>query len=185
MNMGKFSKKKISLLLLDNMIWLILAGIYLVFALMLPAFWSPSFFFKLIYFSVPLGFIILAVATCLIAGVFDISVGQLTGFVAVLSATLIVDGYFSGLPTPLLILLPLLLGLGCGALNGFLVGKLKLNPFLATLGTYLVFYGAKLQISGASTISGLPEVYLLFGGESIPTILLFAGVFAVLLFILA
>jgi ribose/xylose/arabinose/galactoside ABC-type transport system permease subunit len=182
--MSKFNKKKLPLLLIDNMIWLILAGIYIIFALMLPAFWSPSFLFKLVYFSIPLGFIILAVATCLIAGVFDISVGQLTGFVAVLSATLIVDGCFSGLPTPLLILLPILLGLGCGALNGFLVGKLKLNPFLATLGTYLVFYGAKLQISGASTVSGLPDAYLLLGGESIPTILLFAGVFAMLFLVL-
>ncbi|MCW4017929.1 MAG: ABC transporter permease [Candidatus Bathyarchaeota archaeon] len=182
--MSKLTRNRISLLLIDNLIWIILAGIYLSFAVILPSFRNPIFLFKIIYFSIPLGFIILAEATCLIAGVFDISVGQLTGLVTMLSAVLIVDtGYFAGVPSFLLVLLPLALGLGFGALNGFLVGKLKLNPFLATLGTYLIFYGAKLQTTGASTVAGLPEAYLL-GGDSTSTILLFLAVFVVLYFII-
>jgi len=183
--MMKDTSKRITLFFIENLIWLILAGIYVFFVVIHPAFRNIDFLFRLIFFSIPLGFIILAEATCLLAGVFDLSVGQLTGLVTMLSAVLIVNaGLSQSIPSLLLIPLPLILGLGFGVLNGFLVGKLKLNPFLATLGTYLVFYGAKLQATGASTVSRFPAAYLIFGRETIPTILLFILVFGMLYFIL-
>ncbi len=183
--MIKDTSKKVTLILIENLIWIIFAGIYILFAVVHPAFRNPNFFLRLVYFSVPLGFIILAEATCLLSGVFDLSVGQLTGLITMLSAVLIVnENLFQGIPGYLLILLPLVLGLGFGAINGLLVGRLKLNPFLATLGTYLVFFGAKLQATGASTVTGFPADYLIFGSENVPTILLFFVIFGVLFFIL-
>jgi ribose/xylose/arabinose/galactoside ABC-type transport system permease subunit len=179
------TSKRVTLFFIDNLIWIILAGIYFLFVALNPGFQSLNFFYRLVYFSIPLGFIVLAEAICLLAGVFDLSVGQLTGLVTMASAVLIVKtSLFQGVPDFLLVLIPLIMGLGLGAFNGFLVGKLKLNPFLATLGTYLVFYGAKLQATGASTVYGFPDVYLIFGGEAIPTILVFFLIFGVLYFLL-
>ena len=178
-------RERITLFLIENLIWVILAGIYVSFAVIHPAFWTPEFFLRLIYFSVPLGFIVLAQATCLLAGLFDISVGQMTGLTTMLSAKLILEtGFFQEAPGYLLIFLPLIIGSGCGMLNGFLVGKIGLNPFLATLGTYLVFYGAKLETTGATTIFGLPKSYMIFGGEVMPTILLFFIITGVLYIVL-
>jgi ribose/xylose/arabinose/galactoside ABC-type transport system permease subunit len=168
------TRERISLFLIENSIWVILSVIYVSFAVIQPAFRSPSFFFTLFYFSVPIGFIILAEAVCLITGVFDISVGQMTGFITMLSAKIILSlDFFQVIPGYLLVFLPLLFGIALGMLNGFLVGKIKLNPFLATLGMFLVFLGAKLETSGATTLFGLPEGYLIFGGEIIPTLILF------------
>src|SRR6185437_6220676 len=46
------------------------------------------------------------------------------------------------------ILLAIVFALGAGLLNGFLVGVLRLNPIIATLGTNALLYGANLAISG-------------------------------------
>lgn len=183
--MSRNMRDKITLLFIENLIWPILIGIYVFFAIVNPAFRSPSFLYQLVYFSVPIGFVILAEAVCLLAGVFDLSVGQLTGLTTMLSADMIVGmNLFHGYQGYLLVLLPLVISLCLGFLNSILVGKLKLNPFLATLGTYLVFYGAKLQTTGAATVSGLPGSYLIFGAQIVPTILLFFIVSVVLYFVL-
>lgn len=46
------------------------------------------------------------------------------------------------------ILLALVFALGAGLLNGVLVGVLRLNPIIATLGTNALLYGVNLGISG-------------------------------------
>ncbi len=73
----------------------------------------------------------------LTAGI-DLSVG------AILVLCSVVMGKFSvnyGLPTPVGLAAGMLLGMACGAFNGFLVAKIKLPPFIVTLGTWQI-YGA-------------------------------------------
>jgi fructose transport system permease protein len=59
-----------------------------------------------------------------------------------------------GLPAVLALLLGLVVGLGAGALNGFLVTRLKLPPFIVTLGTLNIFVALTLLYSGGATIRG-------------------------------
>lgn len=164
------SRKRIMLVLIDNLVWVLVIGFYIIFGFLHPTMFNVSHLEFIIYSSVPVGFIILAEAIVLLSGNFDLSVGQITGFTAMVSGFLIIRCGLSA-PVYVLILLPILVGLACGALNGFLVGKVGLNPFLATLGTYMIFFGGTLEVS-STTIYGFPESYLIFGYEPIPTIFL-------------
>jgi fructose transport system permease protein len=59
-----------------------------------------------------------------------------------------------GVPAVLALFLGLLVGLGAGALNGFLVTRLKLPPFIVTLGTLNIFVALTLLYSGGATVRG-------------------------------
>ena len=95
----------------------------------------------------------LAVAQTLIiltAGI-DLSVGA----VMVLSSMVIAQTTVQqGLPAVLGLFLGLVVALGAGALNGFLVTRLKLPPFIVTLGTLNIFVALTLLYSGGATVRG-------------------------------
>lgn len=79
-------------------------------------------------------------------GGIDISVAPLMGLVNVVVVRLLVER--AGLASPFEIVpLVLLLGLLSGALNGFLATILRIQPIVATLGTYLLYTGLTLTIS--------------------------------------
>lgn len=95
----------------------------------------------------------LAIAQTLIiltAGI-DLSVGA----VMVLSSMVIAQTTVNlGLPAVLGLFLGLVVGLGAGALNGYLVTRLKLPPFIVTLGTLNIFVALTLLYSGGATVRG-------------------------------
>jgi ribose transport system permease protein len=57
---------------------------------------------------------------------------------------------------PLGIAAGLLIGLACGLINGLLVTKLKLTPFIATLGTLGIFLGTAEILSGGTNVPYVP-----------------------------
>ncbi|WP_410605807.1 ABC transporter permease [Amycolatopsis sp. lyj-90] len=88
--------------------------------------------------NAPLGIIAVGMTYVLITGGIDLSVGALYGAGATVYASLAVLGW------PLLpaALVTLAVGLVAGAINGIVVAGLRVNPFVATLGTASVFAGA-------------------------------------------
>ena len=60
----------------------------------------------------------------------------------------------NGFPGPLALAAGLLAGLAAGALNGFLVTRLRLPPFIVTLGTLNVFVALTLLYSNGATVRG-------------------------------
>jgi len=171
------------LFLLNNLIWVLLLGLYCGFGMFHHSLLTLDGFSFIVYSSVPIGFIVLAEAIALLSGNFDVSVGEITGFAAMASAYLITR-YFYTAPIFLIIFLPLLIGLCWGAFNGFFIGKLKLNPFLVTLGTFFLCYGGTLEISSC-TIYNLPKNYLFLGNNlqtSIITFFIFVAIFAYVIF---
>jgi ribose transport system permease protein len=78
-------------------------------------------------------------------GGIDVSVGPTMGFVnAILVKILITD---LGLSSPLVIVAAaLLIGIAIGAVNGFLAAYVRIQPIVATLGTYLILVGVTLTI---------------------------------------
>jgi ribose/xylose/arabinose/galactoside ABC-type transport system permease subunit len=119
----------------------------------------------LLYTSAGIAAIALAEAVCLISGNFDLSVGSIAGFSAMLTATILAD-VFPALPGVVGIPLVLIIGGLIGLFNGFCVAKFGVNPFLQTLASLIVFEGGILVISTQSKY-GLPESYLYLGGEEI------------------
>jgi ribose transport system permease protein len=100
----------------------------------------------------------------LTAGI-DLSVGS----VMALSMVTLALGAQAGLPAVALILIPLLVGLGVGWLNGLGLTWLHLpHPFIMTLGTQYIARGATNLVTGGVPISGLPEPVRWFGAGDIP-----------------
>ncbi|MBE1876319.1 ABC transporter permease [Myceligenerans pegani] len=110
----------------------------------------------------------LAVAQTLIiltAGI-DLSVGS----VMVLSSMVVAQvASGSGVPAALALLIGLATGVACGGLNGLLVTRLSLPPFIATLGTFSVFTALALLYSHGATVRGgdMPAL-LTWTGTTIP-----------------
>jgi len=103
-------------------------------------------------------------ATCvIIAGGIDLSVGSVLALAGVLAAL----ATKAGVPVPLAMVLGVLAGAACGALNGLLVTRAKLPPFIATLGMMLVARGIALQVTGARAVSGLGESFGQLGNGSL------------------
>jgi ribose transport system permease protein len=95
-------------------------------------------------------------ATCvIITGGIDLSVGSVLALAGVVAALAVK----AGVPVPLGMLAGILVGAFCGFLNGVCVTRLKLPPFIATLGMMLVARGVALQITGARAVSGLGEAF--------------------------
>lgn len=90
-----------------------------------------------------LAFLAIAEIFVLSAGDVDLSAGA--GLILVNVIT--VSAYTSlGIGSPLLLLFPLGMGLAIGIVNGLIVGYLRLNAFLATIGTSFVWSGLALII---------------------------------------
>ena len=98
-----------------------------------------------------LGIMAVAVAMLMIGGEFDLSSGAATGAFGILTLLLVRDvtGELGGAGFSLWIALPisLVLALGLGWFNGFMVNRTSLPSFIVTLGTFFVLRGAKLGFS--------------------------------------
>lgn len=102
--------------------------------------------------------------TCvIITGGIDLSVGSILALAGVVAALAV----HRGLPVWCGMLLGLLAGAACGTLNGLVVTRLRLPPFIATLGMMMVARGLALQITGAEAVSGLGQGFGVLGNGSL------------------
>jgi ribose transport system permease protein len=123
---------------------------------------SPQVFLKPANLSVIMRFIacfgMLSIGEVLIiiTGGIDLSVGSLTALTGVIVATLMLKG-FAGMPpigmVPSIIIV-LCIGTLFGLWHGFFVTKLRIPPFIITLGTWLIAKGLAAFIT-----RGYPIVY--------------------------
>ena len=94
---------------------------------------------------------VLAIASTFVivsAGI-DLSVGTLMTFCAVMAGLVLTN---HGLPLPLGIAAAIATGAGCGLVSGLVIAKLKIPPFIATLGMMMLLKGLSLVISGTKPI---------------------------------
>ena len=101
----------------------------------------------------------------LTAGI-DLSVGAIAVFSSVLMANFATK---LGMPGLLALLLGFVLGAGMGAINGVLVTRLKLPPFIVTLGTLSIFFSLNAVVSRSETIRGsdMPDI-MTWTGNTFP-----------------
>jgi fructose transport system permease protein len=86
----------------------------------------------------------------LTAGI-DLAAGAIAVFSSILMANMATK---LGLPGPLALIVGLVLGTAMGAFNGWLVTRIKLPPFIVTLGTLSIFFSLNSVVSGSETIRG-------------------------------
>jgi ribose transport system permease protein len=94
----------------------------------------------------------------------DLSVGSVMGISGLASAMLLVRG----VSVPLAVAGGLLTGLVVGFLNGLMITKGKLPPFIATLGTLLMARGLCYGLTGGWPVRDLPESFKFLGQYDIP-----------------
>src|SRR5215218_5444449 len=102
----------------------------------------------------------------LTAGI-DLSVGAIMVLSSIVMAKLSAD---SGVPGLLALLIGFGAGTACGLINGLLVTRLRLPPFIVTLGTLNVFFALNLYYSKSETIRGvdMPDLLLWTGNTFNP-----------------
>ncbi|WP_375001225.1 ABC transporter permease [Aeromicrobium sp. CTD01-1L150] len=92
----------------------------------------------------------------LTAGI-DLSIGAVMVMASMVMAQ---TASSSGWSPPVAIIAGLLVGVAAGGINGFLVTRVKLPPFIVTLGTLSIFMAMSLLYSGGQTVRGtdLPDL---------------------------
>ncbi|WP_457322469.1 ABC transporter permease [Roseateles sp. P5_E11] len=91
----------------------------------------------------------------ILTGGIDLSVGSVLALSGVVAGMLVKNG----MPVPPAMAIGVVVGALCGAINGLCVTRLRLPPFIATLGMMLVARGVALQLTDARAISGLGEAF--------------------------
>jgi ribose transport system permease protein len=119
----------------------------------------------------------------IITGGIDLSVGSVLALSGVISSVLLSNG----VPISIAIFAGLLTGIFCGFLNGFVIAKGKLPPFIATLGMMGIARGAALIITNGVPVFGLPQSFAAIANDKIfnviPIPIIIVILFAVLMHI--
>ena len=199
------NSRKVADFILQYAIYLVFVILVLVITIMEPAFLSLENFRNILSISATRVIIAMGVGGILITGGTDLSAGRQVGLAAVLSASMLqaIDytrRMYPNLPV-LPILIPIIIAMiagGClGLFNGFVVAKVKVPPFIATLGMQVAVYGmTSLYFDrppyGAQPIGGLDARFTTLGSGyiglnnvySIPYIVIIAAVIAIITWVL-
>ena len=144
---------------------IVLVGAVIVFTLLNERFISPANLSLITQQVAVVGVLALGQTLIILTAGIDLSVGAIMVLSSLVMAKLSAN---AGLPGWLAILVGFATGLAAGFLNGFLVTRVKLPPFIATLGTLSIFTALALLYSGGTTIRGsaMPDL-LTWTGEPI------------------
>ncbi len=169
---GKDKKRIITDALFNNAMYIIIAVAIVFITIRVPAFLSLSSVVNIISLTAAKLPIALGIAGCIVLTGTDISAGRCVGLTACVSASLLQIANYPNKIFPELGVMPLwavfLIVVGIGALvgfvNGFFVAKFKLHPFIVTLSTQLIIFGAILMYlmigtNNGQTLSGLDSSY--------------------------
>ncbi|MBK0418373.1 ABC transporter permease [Leucobacter sp. CSA1] len=123
----------------------------IVFGILNDRFFSPGNLSLITQQVAVVGTLALAQTLIILTAGIDLSVGAAMALSSMVMAQLSAD---NGLPAIVAILIGLVVGIATGAFNGFLVTRLKLPPFIVTLGTLNVFLAITLLYSKGATVRG-------------------------------
>ncbi|HUO30714.1 MAG TPA: ABC transporter permease [Bryobacteraceae bacterium] len=105
----------------------------------------------------------LGMTVIIIAGGIDLSVGAMLAMSGVLGTMAMV----SGMPVGVGVLIGVLAGLFWGAVNGFLTTRLRIAPFIVTLGTLGIIRGLTLIITSGLPVHGVPQSFAFLGAGNL------------------
>lgn len=126
-----------------------LVVIFLIFCILSGNFRTMSNFMSILLTACVSGTLAIGMTYCVIGGGMDISVGTTMSFAMVMTATFICK---MNLPIGMGILLGILSGSLVGLINGFFITKLKILPFIQTIGMMWIAKGMALVVSGTRPI---------------------------------
>jgi ribose transport system permease protein len=150
---------------LDNLVWFMLLAVLAIFSATVPNYFQPGIFANIIEQSSVLGVMSIGLALVIIAGHMDLSVESVAALSAMATGILFASsGIGMGITfTPGWLVVPasLLAGMSVGAivgaLNGYLVVKVKMNAFIVTLSSFIWVRGLVVAASGGRSAQNLAD----------------------------
>ncbi|WP_180898166.1 ABC transporter permease [Martelella soudanensis] len=140
-----------------------LALLIVIFAFGNAAFLSVNNGLTVLLQTSVIGLIGIGMTMVIITGGIDLSVGS----VLALSGTAAGLMVKAGLPVPVAMSAAVLVGAFCGFINGLVITKMRITPFVATLGMMMIARGTALQLTGAAPISQLGEAFGVLGNGAL------------------
>lgn len=128
---------------------------FAIFGIINPLYFSSTNISTIITQSVTYGLMGIGMTCIIITGGIDLSVGSALALIACIAAQLALIG----VPTPIWILICIVCGFAMGAVNGILIAKLRLQPFVATMGTMSIYRGVAYVITGGYPVLGVSREY--------------------------
>jgi ribose transport system permease protein len=141
--------------------WVLAVALFLIYAALQPGTLSIGQIGTLAGDGLPLALLALGQGIVILTAGIDLSIGGVLSLGTALAATRF-TGTGSALEWSIVILA---IGLGAGALNGFLIGWLGLQPFIVTLATWSIFDGIALVVLPTAGGS-VPEGFAAWIGDS-------------------
>jgi ribose transport system permease protein len=132
-----------------------LALLIVVFAFGNAAFLSVNNGLTVLLQTSVIGLLGIGMTLVIITGGIDLSVGSVLALSGTCTGLLVK----AGVPVPAAMAAGVMVGAGCGLLNGLVITKMRITPFVATLGMMMIARGLALQLTGAAPISQLGEAF--------------------------
>lgn len=150
---------------LDNLVWLILASVLIVFSLTIPNYFQIGIFANIIEQSTFVGTMAIGLSLVIIAGNIDLSVESTLALAAMVTGLLFATrgaGLGFGftpewLVVPVSLAIALATGAVIGLINAFFVVRLGMNAFIATLASFIWVRGLVIALSGGRSAQSLPD----------------------------
>ncbi|MDJ0389997.1 ABC transporter permease [Roseomonas sp. E05] len=139
-------------------------------------FLRPYVFQSITFIAPELGLLAIAMMVAMLTGGIDLSVIGIANLSAILAGLFFhsVGGArgpeLANLPLPVVLAgIGIALGVGvvAGAINGFLITRLRITPILATIGTGQVFTGICLVLTGGPAVVGFPRLWGMIGNGTV------------------
>ncbi|MCD6307445.1 MAG: ABC transporter permease [Candidatus Latescibacteria bacterium] len=152
---GKFQERRI---------FLILSSVWIIMSIFFPREFLNAAVFKATVLAMSsIAVIAVGMTVLLVSGGFDLSVGSVVTLSGIVAAMCI----RSGLPWFAAMAAAVLCGLAVGLGNGLMIARLRINPFITTLGMMIFVRGFATILAGGNNIPILNESYNWIGQASL------------------
>ena len=150
--------KKITNFIIDQKLIFIIIVLIIALSIEDKSFFTVKSLASILEHAAIIGIMAAGMTVLLISGSFDLSVGSVMAFTGIVTIMLQKPlGLF------LSVLIGLIAGTMVGVINGLLVVKGRINAFIVTLGTMVIFTGFGLALSGSSPVKGTIAAYQFIG----------------------
>ena len=129
--------------------------VIVVFTILDPIYLVPGNLIDIVKQATINGILAIGMTVIIITGGIDLSIGCTFAIVIVAVGSMVV----AGVPSLVAIILGALIGALIGSFNGFIVTKMHIQPFIATLGTMSAFRGLAYVFTGGWPVLNIPSTY--------------------------
>ncbi|OTP80447.1 ABC transporter permease [Caballeronia sordidicola] len=150
--------------LFQNVVWLWLAALVIVFGVLNPFFFTVSNLQNVLVQATVLGLLALAVSLPLMVAEIDLSIASNMGFSAAIGA--IISTRF-GMSPAIGVPLGIAAATAIGFFNGLCVTRLRMVSLIQTLAVMIVLQGSLLAVTQGNTISDMPNSFIWIGQYTI------------------